>query len=75
MSNCTNGKIVFSWVTPEIQFPLQVLRTPWLTPLAVTKTHYLAYWKDNSSGGGNATSSNAIEEFKVNVALQAELNP
>ena len=27
-----------------------------LTPLAVTNTHYLAYWKEASSIGGNATS-------------------
>ena len=27
-----------------------------LTPLAVTKTHYLAYWKEDSSRGGNTTS-------------------
>ena len=26
------------------------------TPLAVTKTHYLAYWKEDSRSGGNATS-------------------
>ena len=27
-----------------------------LTSLAVTKTHYLAYWKEDSSSGGSATS-------------------
>ena len=27
-----------------------------LTPQAVTKTYYLAYWKEDSSSGGNATS-------------------
>ena len=27
-----------------------------LTSKAITKTHYLAYWKEDSSSGGNATS-------------------
>ena len=27
-----------------------------LSPKAITKTRYLAYWKEGSSSGGNATS-------------------
>ena len=46
-----------------------------LTLLAVTEMHYLSYWKEDSSSGGNATSIKCDEEFKVNVELQVELDP
>ena len=42
--------------------------TTGITSSAVTKTHYLAYWKEDSSG-----AMSIIEEFKVNVLQERAL--
>ena len=47
-----------------------------LTLKAVTKMHYLAYWKEGSSSSSNALHRlKVIEEFEVNVVLRVKLDP
>ena len=65
------GSLTFVFTSENNVFCL-VAHHQHIYELTSNSFEYLAYWKEDSSSGGNATS---MEEFKVNVALQAELDP